>query len=132
LGGDELDLSGLWRGFFNYPTAQPPVAFTATLTDAGGVLSGATEETGQVGMAAGLTITATLQGRRSNMSVTWLKIYDGDFRHYDTVHYAGDISEDGLEIEGRWTVAGHWSGTFLMIRAGGVEKSVANDITVTV
>ena len=113
------DLSGTWHGFYNYPIAQEPVPFTAELTDADGDLAGRTEETGNVGDARGLAISATLQGRRSGSSVTWLKIYDGQFEHYDAVRYAGNVSEDGLEIEGRWTVPGNWSGTFLMIRAAG-------------
>ncbi len=128
---EALDLSGVWHGLFNYPTAQPPVAFTATLTETGGLLGGATEEIGQVGEAAGVTISATLQGRRSGFAVVWLKIYDGAFRHYDTVRYQGDVSEDGLEIEGRWTVPGHWSGTFLMIRAGSLAKDLAVPVEIT-
>jgi hypothetical protein len=129
---DALDLTGLWHGFYNYPVAQDPVPFTAQLTDMAGTLAGATEEPGHVGDAAGLTITASLQGMRSDFTVTLLKIYDGDFRLYDSVHYAGTISEDGLEIEGRWTVPGNWSGTFLMIRAGGVAQSAETGITVAV
>ena len=122
------DLSGLWHGFYNYPIAQEPVPFTATLTDADGDIVGATEEIANVGAARGLTITATLQGRRLGFSVTWLKIYDADVQHYDAVQYTGTVSEDGLEIEGRWTVPGHWSGTFLMIRAGGIARSVEAEI----
>jgi hypothetical protein len=121
--GEDLDLSGVWHGFYNYPIAKEPVPFTATLADADGVLGGTTEEIGNVGDASGLTITATVQGRRSGSSVTWLKIYHGDFQHYDAVRYAGAISEDGSEIEGRWTVPGNWSGTFLMIRAGSLAQT---------
>jgi hypothetical protein len=117
-----VDLSGFWHGLFHYPSGQPPVAFTAELHDADGALLGSTSETGQVGEAAGRTITATLQGRRSGSATIWLKIYDGDFRQYDSVRYEGSISADGQEIEGRWTVQSHWSGTFLMIRAAGVGE----------
>jgi hypothetical protein len=124
----DLDLSGTWHGFYNYPIPQEPVPFTATLIETSGDLTGSTEEVGNVGDARGLTITATLQGRRTGFSITWLKIYDGEFQHYDAVRYAGAISEDGLEIEGRWTVPGHWSGTFLMIRAGGIPQEVEAEI----
>ncbi len=123
-----LDLSGTWQGFYNYPIAQEPVPFTATLTDTEGTLLGATEEVGNVGDARGLTIAATLQGRRSGFSITWLKIYDGQFQHYDAVRYTGTISEDGLEIEGRWTVHGNWSGTFLMIRAADIAQGLEAEI----
>jgi hypothetical protein len=98
------------------------------MTDSDGALAGATEEIGEEGDAAGKRISATLQGRRDGYAVTWLKIYDLDYRHYDTVRYEGTVSPDGLEIEGRWTVPGNWSGTFLMIRAGGVP--VAADASV--
>ncbi len=125
---DALNLSGNWQGFFNYPIAKPPVAFSAALTESDGTLAGATEEIGEQGDAAGKRISATLQGRRAGHAVTWLKIYDLDYRHYDTVRYEGTVSPDGLEIEGRWTVPGNWSGTFLMIRAGGVPDSAETDV----
>ncbi len=38
---------------------------------------------------------------------------------YDSVQYTGEVNEDGIEIEGRWTVRSNWSGTFLMIRSSG-------------
>ena len=120
----DLDLSGTWHGFFNYPIAREPVAFTASVTDSDGDILGSTEEVADSGPAHGQTITATLQGRRTGFSITWLKIYDGDIQPYDAVRYAGTVSEDGLEIEGRWIVAPHWSGTFLMIRAGGMAQVV--------
>ena len=118
------DLSGFWHGLFHYPAGQPPVAFTAELRDADGSLLGSTSETGQVGEAAGRTITATVQGRRQGAATLWLKIYDGDYRQYDSVRYEGVVSADGQEIEGRWTVPGNWSGTFLMIRGAGVADEV--------
>jgi hypothetical protein len=120
-----LDLTGSWRGQYTYPSHKQPVHFTATLTETAGWLVGAIEEIGTVGSARGLTITATVQGRRSGFSATFLKLYDGAFREYDTVHYAGDVNHDGTEIEGRWTIPGSWSGRFLMVRAGGqAEKRV--------
>jgi hypothetical protein len=124
-----LDLSGVWHGQYSYPRNRAPVPFVATLTESNGWLTGATEETGVAGDARGLTITATLQGRRTGRSVTWLKIYDGSFRLYDSVQYAGDINGDGTEIEGRWTVPGSWSGKFLMIRFGGLAGALLQKAT---
>jgi hypothetical protein len=56
-----------------------------------------------------------------------LKIYHGAFALYDSVHYAGDINEDGSEINGRWHVPGSWSGTFLMIRDRAAATAIAKE-----
>jgi hypothetical protein len=116
---DDLDLTGTWNGQYSYTQGREPVAFVATLVETGCWLVGSTEERGQVGEAVGRMISATLQGRRTGRSVTFLKIYDGAFRGYDTVSYAGTVNEDGNEIEGRWTIHSSWFGRFLMIRSGG-------------
>ncbi len=124
-----FDLSGAWQGLFSYPRKQPPVSFAATLSESGGWLTGTTQETGSVGDAKGLTISATIQGGRSGRSVTFLKTYDASFKHYDSVHYAGEVNADGTEIEGQWTVPGNWSGTFLMIRSSGPGAALALETT---
>lgn len=114
------DLSGEWRGIFNYPgAAGPPTEFTATFHDAGGLLTGETVEPG----LRGGTVAARLDGRRTDSTVTFAKLYedtpDGD---YDTVAYEGEVAPDGLEITGRWTIPNVWSGTFIMVRNKGVEE----------
>jgi hypothetical protein len=124
-----LDLTGGWMGQYTYPSHKGPVHFTATLTETAGWLGGAIEEVGTVGPALGQTMTATVQGRRTGRSVTFLKLYDAAFQFYDTVHYAGDVNHDGTEIEGRWTVPGSWSGRFLMIRAGGLAAARVLDVS---
>ena len=85
------DLSGDWRGIFNYPAAQPPTEFTATLHDAGGALSGRTVEPS----LRGATITARIDGRRTGASVAFVKLYDDEDGAYDTVAYQGDVDADG-------------------------------------
>jgi len=125
---DALNLTGVWHGLYSYPRARESVPFTASLTDGGGWLSGTTEEVPTSGKAKGLTLVATLQGRRTGHSVTFLKTYD-DLRYgYDAVQYAGAVNQDGSEIEGRWTIPGVWSGKFLMIRAGAVQASLFRDV----
>ena len=114
-----LNLSGVWHGRYAYLIARPPVAFIATLTEIDGWVTGLVEEKGTAGEARGVTLTATVQGRRTDRAVTWLKLYDGAYRLYDAVRYTGDINEDGTEISGRWSIPGNWSGTFLMIRPTG-------------
>ena len=123
------DLSGEWRGLYNYPAAQPPTEFTATLQDAGGVLSGHTVEPS----LRGVTITARIDGRRAGTAVTFNKLYDdqrdGD---YDTVAYQGAVDAEGLEITGRWTIPGVWSGSFIMVRERGVEAEATSKSTADV
>lgn len=116
------DLSGEWRGIFNYPDAAgPPTEFTATLHDAGGRLSGETVEPS----LHGGTLAARLDGARAGVSIAFNKLYEesreGD---YDTVAYEGEVDAEGLEITGRWTIPGVWSGTFIMVRDKGVEAGV--------
>lgn len=118
------DLSGDWRGLFNYPAAQPPTEFTAILHDAGGSLSGGTVEPG----LRGGTVTARIDGRRTGQAVTFMKLYDDDRNgDYDTVAYHGEVDADGTEIAGRWTIPNVWSGSFIMVR----ERGVAADTMLT-
>jgi len=114
-----LDLYGLWQGIYSYPSKRKPIAFSATLTETGFHLVGTSQEIGTFGDANGQVLGSSLDGRRSGRSVTWLKLYHGTWRRYDAVHYSGEVSTDGNEISGTWTIPGNWSGNFLMIRAGG-------------
>jgi hypothetical protein len=104
-----VNLSGQWQGFYSYPSRQRPVSFSATLTEAGSWLTGMTTETGTEGKARGRVLGATLQGRRTARSVTFLKLYADGFPAYDGVHYEGEVRADGTEIEGRWSIPGSWS-----------------------
>ena len=122
-----VNLSGAWAGLFNYPKLYGPVAFSADLVDRDGWLTGATKETATVGTASGAKITATLQGRRTGLFITWLKLYDVVWRGYDSVHYEGDVNEDATEIHGRWIVPGNWSGTFLMIRSARADAALGRE-----
>lgn len=115
------DLSGEWRGIFNYPAGAPPTEFTATLQDAGGTLTGSTVESS----LRGGTIAAHLDGRRFGPAVTFMKLYDEDGGGtYDAVAYQGAVDGEGLEITGRWSIPGNWSGTFIMVRERGVEEEI--------
>src|SRR5260221_13795187 len=98
---DPLNLSGQWQGFYSYPRRQRAVSFSAALTEAGSWLTGMTTETGTQGETRGRVLGATLQGRRTGRSVTFLKLYADGFPAYDGVQYDGEVREDGTEIEGR-------------------------------
>ncbi len=108
--GDPLDLSGEWSGIYNYPAAAPPVSFTASIAESGGMLSGDISE-----VMENVPRSSAIQGRRAGLAVTWLKSYQHRDVDYD-VQYEGAVSGDGDEISGRWTIVGVWSGTFLMVR----------------
>lgn len=116
------DLSGEWRGIFNYPgAAGPPTEFTATLNDVGGVLTGETAEPSLYGG----TLAARLDGRHTGSAVTFAKLYEETREGgYDSVAYEGEVDVEGLEITGRWTIPGNWSGTFIMVRDKGVEEDI--------
>ncbi len=49
------------------------------------------------------------------------KSYEAADRDYTVVEYEGILSGDGTEIEGRWTIPGNCSGTFLMIRSSQIK-----------
>lgn len=104
------------------------MSFVARLSETNAWLDGFTQETGTAGDARGLTISATLQGRRTGHSVTFLKLYTGSHRGYDSVHYAGAVNADGTEIAGRWTVPGSWSGTFVMTRSAGSAAARTREV----
>ena len=127
----DLDLSGSWQGLFSYPSerGREPVAFSAEITESTGWLDGEAQEEATAGAVVGQIISASLRGRRSERSVSFLKLYDGAHRGYDTVCYEGEVSVDGNEIDGHWTIPGSWSGRFLMIRSGEVATAVAAEET---
>jgi len=120
---DAHNLTGVWQGLYTYPDGES-VSFVATLIDSGGALSGSTHEPCTDPAAPSGTLYATLAGNRGGSAVTFRKTYDGDLRRYRAVDYAGTLSAEATEVEGRWTIPGVWSGTFLMIRPARKEESV--------
>jgi hypothetical protein len=125
---DAQNLTGVWQGLYTYPHGQS-VSFVATLIDSAGALSGSTHEPGGHGDAASGTLYATLSGRRDGSAVTFRKTYDGKVPRYHAVNYAGTLNAEATEVEGRWTIPGVWSGTFLMIRPARKEESVERKAT---
>jgi hypothetical protein len=110
-------LTGVWSGVFSYASdSRSPVSFSAKLTQKGAWIVGASEEIAELGAARGAAISATLQGRRDGVRVSWLKLYDRMLGFYNEVAYEGQINDDATEISGQWRIPGNWSGTFLMIR----------------
>ena len=116
------DLSGRWKGFFNYPDGFETTEFDAELRDLGGAISGETSEPHFED--SGRILYATLQGARVGSNLRFHKTYDELDLHYHMVVYEGRIDPSGDEISGEWTVPGIWSGTFLMIRASGRAEGI--------
>lgn len=121
--GGGLDLSGHWHGFYNLPVEAPPTAFEAELLDTGGLLSGETSEEGDTPDCFGMILHAVIDGRRDGDRVSFTKRYDYLPRADYAIHYEGRVARGGDEIEGRWSIPGVWSGTFLMVRARGEEAA---------
>jgi hypothetical protein len=132
--GADVDLSGHWTGMFNYPGPFPPVGFEAELRDVGGSISGTVSEPDENPYGTGETLHALVEGSRQGSVVTFTKIYEDAERMPEPVFYSGTIQPDGNEIEGRWEIAGHWSGTFLMVRNPGAaemaEEQVGEEVPV--
>jgi hypothetical protein len=118
----ELNVSGQWTGAFTYPRLLATVTFEASLDEALGVIAGATDELTRFHEPQ-LRVAATLQGRRNEVSVSWVKRYEAPRPpSYDyPVIYEGTLSTDGMEIRGLWRLPGFETGSFLMIRAVSLE-----------
>ncbi len=124
---DRLNLSGDWTGIFNYPEPHPPNGFEALLRDHDGAITGETRERSDSVEDVDPEQIAILTGQRAGRSVTFVKSYDDLRRAQNPVHYDGTVSEDGDEITGRWIIHGEWSGTFLMVRAGGRTEEIERE-----
>lgn len=119
-----VDLSGEWIGIYNYPHSAPPNEFQASLRDHDGLVTGETSEPSPKGG----TLHAVIEGRREGGRLHFTKIYDDLTFSTDPVQYDGRIDPGGDEIEGKWTIPGIWSGTFLMVRGAGAGETVAERI----
>jgi hypothetical protein len=116
-GGAADNLTGVWNGVFQQPRCGS-IAFTATLIESAGQITGSTHEPCVLAGCPLKTHLALLSGRRQSRSVAFVKTYDPPGFGYGTVSYAGELNGEATEIAGTWTIAGSFSGAFLMIRAG--------------
>jgi hypothetical protein len=121
------NLTGLWHGLYSYPAYLEPVFFVATLYTSGQSFSGTTHEAFIGRKGAPLTLYATVSGGQSGGEISFAKTYDGTHGWKHNVAYEGELSADGSEIEGRWTIPGNWSGRFLMIRSAGMSEQVIRE-----
>lgn len=117
LGHAADKLTGVWNGVFQQPHCGP-IAFTATLIESAGQITGSTHEPCVLPGCPRKTHLALLSGHRQSHTVAFVKTYDPPGFGYGTVSYTGELNGDATEIAGTWTIAGRLSGAFLMIRAG--------------
>ena len=129
-GGGEQDLSGKWSGIYNYPSLFPANSFEAELRDEGGIVTGIITQPREYFEGPGPPQQAVIEGRRDGGIVSFVKFYDDLNR--PTPHYRGTVRPGGDEIEGQWTIEGHWSGTFLMIRGSRAGEAIERRISETV
>ena len=122
--GTATSLTGVWDGRYAYPRLLDPVPFQAVLLEFGQGFTGSIWETCEAGPEQGRRLDASVEGRRAGRRVDFVKRYDGAHGRRHAIAYTGELSADGTEIAGRWTIPGAWSGWFLMIRAPGKEAAV--------
>ena len=122
-----FDLTGDWRGIYNYPAHYPPNTFEATIRDVGGLITGEIRQPGEFFEAAGIVQHAVIEGSRDGAQLSFVKMYDDLSR--PTPHYQGVVRPGGDEIEGEWTIPGDWSGTFLMIRGAKAEEAAERRVS---
>ena len=120
-----VDLSGDWIGIYNYPHSAPPTGFSASLRDHGGLVTGETSEPSPKGGA----LHAVIEGNREGDRLVFTKIYDDLEFSTAPVRYDGRIDPGGDEIEGKWTIPGILSGSFLMVRGARADERVEERIS---
>jgi hypothetical protein len=111
------NLTGVWNGVFQQPYCGS-VTFTATVIESAGQITGSTHEPCVLAGCPRKTHLALLSGRRQSRNVAFVKTYDPPGFGYGTVSYVGELNAEATEIAGTWTIAGSFSGAFLMIPAG--------------
>jgi hypothetical protein len=120
--------NGIWHGLYSYPRYFEPVYFVATLVSFGSGFSGTTHEALIGARGAPLKAFATVDGAREGDYVSFLKSYDGSGGMRHSVNYGGTLRADENEIDGAWSIAGSWSGRFLMIRNRGASEAAVRKV----
>lgn len=127
-------LTGAWSGAYRYPRdSYPETVFEATIEESGGAFSGSTLEPNilRPWLGAG-PVTALIEGTRTGSDLNFVKFMDGSGGMDHAIRYSGAVNADFTRIEGAWSIAGDWSGTFFMERSDlGAEEAVAQAVMVT-
>lgn len=129
LASDPMDssLTGLWSGLYSYPVQLRPVFFVASLISHGAGFSGLVQEAPESVPGTPVSVAASLHGTQALGRVEFTKTYDGTGGWRHAVLYAGRLSADRTEIEGRWRIPGSWGGRFLMVRGERAEEAAMRE-----
>jgi hypothetical protein len=112
-------LTGMWRGEYQYPQGggQAPVRFELVLLQDGSTVGGVIKEPNTFGSRPGPFLAAVFKGSFDAQAgkLTFKKTYDGTLGPNHDVEYTGELSKDGLKLEGKWDIGG-FTGTFTLER----------------
>lgn len=124
------DLSGPWKGRFDYDKGGKPVAFELELVDVAGNLSGQITEPNTIKGATGDMLMASIEGSHDDGVIRFVKYYSGLDQGDDPV-YEGQLNATGTRASGRWSfpTTPDWGGRFVLIRA--VKARVKRRISVS-
>lgn len=117
---DPAALAGSWKGTYVYAgQGRRPVEFTLAVQVRGSACRGRTEELNTFGTPSVPKLYANVECRllagTVPRRVVLRKVYDGTGGQSHSIDYAGDLSLDGRNITGTWTV-GAQSGRFWLSR----------------
>ncbi len=121
-------LTGAWSGEYAYPSpvhGVTRVPFNARIEEMGETFTGETDEPNTFADPAAPRLFAFLAGARQGMAVHFIKTLDGTGGVDHSIFYEGAANPDLSRIDGTWRIAGDWSGTFMMERAGALAEAGA-------
>lgn len=125
---DPRDLSGVWYGSYIADRESEANSFIAVLEEMLGAVTGTITEpddTGQFDVRR-----ASVAGTRGGPTLSFFKQYDGRGGWSHSVHYTGQVNDEGIRIAGRWIVDGH-AGSFAMQRERfSVEELEAEEVAI--
>ncbi len=128
------NLTGHWTGIYHYvETAEfESTPFNAVLEDQAGKLVGEIDEPNTYADRAAARLYADLFGVRQGLEVCFVKSMNGTGGARHDIVYEGQCSTDFGRIDGRWTIPGHWSGAFQMVRIDGAMTQARDRVAAAV
>jgi hypothetical protein len=121
----EADISHRWQGAYHYSDKRSSVPFELEINVTGNTLTGRTSEPATFGKGASY-LYATIYGSTDGSNIRFTKTYDGTGGVSHSVEYSGNISADGSNMSGRWSLgnaSGSFSATALEL-GGGLRRAL--------